>query len=74
MLAIQSNSARRGASGSFRVRTSKGDVLVEIDGSDARLTESQLMTSLVNAKRPGDKVEVVNLRDGRRMTFKLPMQ
>jgi hypothetical protein len=49
-------------------------VLVEIDGSDARLTESQLMTSLVNAKRPGDKVEVVNLRDGRRMTFKLPMQ
>lgn len=52
----------------------KGDVFVEIDGSDARLTESQLMASLVNTKRPGDRVEVVVLRDGQRMTFKLPMQ
>jgi serine protease Do len=52
----------------------KGDVLVELDGNDARLTESQWMTTLVNDKRPGDRVAVVVLRDGQRRRFELPMQ
>lgn len=52
----------------------KGDVLVEMDGRDARLTESQWMTTLVNDKRPGDRVAVIVLRDGQRRRFELPMQ
>jgi serine protease Do len=52
----------------------KGDVLVEIDGSSKHLTESQLMAGLVNSRRPGDRIPVVVLRDGRRLTLELPMQ
>lgn len=52
----------------------KGDVLIDLDGSDARLTESQFMTTLVNAKRPGERAAVVVMRDGRRIQLQLPMQ
>lgn len=52
----------------------KGDVLVELDGRHARLSESQFMTGLVNAKQPGERVAVAVLRDGRRMRLELPMQ
>jgi hypothetical protein len=51
-----------------------GDVLVAVDSETGPLTESQLMARLVNAHRPGDIVPVVILREGQRMTFKLPMQ
>lgn len=52
----------------------KGDVLVEVAGKRERLTESQLMAWLVNAKRPGEKVQVTVMREGKRMDFELPMQ
>jgi serine protease Do len=52
----------------------KGDVLVEVDGKSGLLTESQLMAWLVNVRRPGDRIPVVILRDGQRMTLELPMQ
>ena len=52
----------------------KGDVLVEIDGKADLLTESQLMTRFANARRPGDRVPVVVLRDGKRLMLELPMQ
>ena len=51
-----------------------GDILVEVDGQAGPLTESQLMAWLVNAKRPGDRIPVVIVRDGKRMTLELPMQ
>jgi hypothetical protein len=52
----------------------KGDILVDVNGKSGLLTESQLMAWLVNAKRPGDRIPVVILRDGKRMTLELPMQ
>jgi S1-C subfamily serine protease len=52
----------------------KGDVLIELDGRATRLTESQWMTLLVNEKRPGDRVAVVVLRDGQRLSLELPMK
>ena len=52
----------------------KGDVLVSLDGDEQRLTESELMTRLINAQRPGDHVPVVVLRDGKRVSLELPMQ
>lgn len=51
-----------------------GDILVEVDGKSDPLTESQLMAWLVNAKRPGDRIPVVRLRDGQRTKLELPMQ
>lgn len=52
----------------------KGDVLIEIEGSSQHRTESQLMAWLANAKRPGDRIPVVVLRDGNRIKLELPMQ
>lgn len=52
----------------------KGDILVEIDGSSRRLSESQMMAGLVNSRRPGDKIPVVVLRDDKRIRLELPMQ
>jgi S1-C subfamily serine protease len=52
----------------------KGDLLVEIDGSNKQLTESQLMTWVANAKRPGERIPVVVLRDGKRINLELPIQ
>ena len=52
----------------------KGDVLVSIDGKSDLLTESQLMASLVNAKRPGDSIPAVVLRDGKRIELTFPIQ
>jgi hypothetical protein len=52
----------------------KGDVLVEIDGKSELLTESQLMTRFANGKRPGDRVPVIVLREGKRLPLELPIQ
>lgn len=52
----------------------KGDVLVSLDGNQQRLTESELMTRLINAQRPGDRLPVVVLRNGKRVSLELPMQ
>jgi hypothetical protein len=52
----------------------KGDVLVEIDGKSDLLTESQLMARFANEKRPGDRVPVVVLREGKQLPLELPIQ
>jgi serine protease Do len=52
----------------------KGDVIVELDGSTAPLTESELLVAMMNGKKPGDKVPAVVLRDGKRIDLKLPIQ
>lgn len=54
----------------FRV----GDILISVDGKSGRLSESELMATLVNEKRPGDKVPVTVLRGGQRVELTLPMQ
>ena len=52
----------------------KGDVLIEIEESSERLTESQMMARLVNSKRPGERISITVLRDGERIALMLPMQ
>lgn len=52
----------------------KGDIIVELDGSTATLTESQLLVAMMNGKKPGDKVPAVVLREGKRIELKLPIQ
>jgi S1-C subfamily serine protease len=52
----------------------KGDIIVELDGSTALLTESQLLVAMMNGKKPGDKVPAVVLREGKRIELKLPIQ
>ncbi|MCE9527661.1 MAG: PDZ domain-containing protein [Planctomycetales bacterium] len=52
----------------------KGDIIGELDGSSASLTESELLGAMMNGKKPGDKVPAVVLREGKRIELKLPIQ
>jgi hypothetical protein len=52
----------------------KGDVLVQVDGADKRMTEHQLIASLLRTRRKGETVEVTVLRGGREVGLQLPMQ
>jgi serine protease Do len=52
----------------------KGDLLVEVAGSDAGLTEIELLARNLLKQKPGDKVPVVVLREGRRVALEMPVQ
>ncbi len=52
----------------------KGDILVSIDGRDNLLTEDDVLAYGVTARKPGESVDVEVLRNGRRLTLKIPMQ
>ncbi|HLU47705.1 MAG TPA: Trx7/PDZ domain-containing (seleno)protein [Planctomycetota bacterium] len=47
----------------------QGDIIVAIDGSDERRTESELIAYTVQKKRPGDRLELEVLRRKERRTF-----
>lgn len=52
----------------------KDDILVEFNGKTDPLNESQLMAQLINTKRPGDKIPVTVLREGKRVELMMPIQ
>lgn len=52
----------------------KGDVIVAVNGRTDVASETEWMTWLVNAKKPGEKVPVTVLRDGKKIELTLPMQ
>ena len=54
----------------FRV----GDVLLSFDGKTDLLRPTDILTYAVNAKKPGERVEISFLRGRRKMTLRLPMQ
>lgn len=52
----------------------QGDVLVEIDGLQDRLSEGALIGHLLQKHFPGETLEATVLRGGKRITLPLPMQ
>ncbi len=52
----------------------KEDVIVELAGSSARVSESELIGRLLKSYQPGDKVKTVVLRAGERVELSLPIQ
>ena len=52
----------------------KGDILLDIDGDDSRLSESQLIGKLIREHEKGDKVPVAVLRNGKRIRLSIPVQ
>jgi serine protease Do len=50
------------------------DLVVAVDGREGRLSESALIEELLRARKPGERVDVKVLRDGKGVTLKLPMQ
>jgi serine protease Do len=51
-----------------------GDIITAFDGNSTFRNESQLIAHGMTAKKPGDKVEIQFLRDGKKMTLSIPMQ
>lgn len=52
----------------------KDDVLVELDGKSARLTEGELIGQLLQQTKPGEKLKAVVQRGDKRVELMLPMQ
>ena len=52
----------------------KGDVLVEVEGKSAPLTESELIGQILEKQKPGAKVQTVVLRGTERVPLALPVQ
>jgi hypothetical protein len=51
----------------------KGDVIVEVDGKKTAMSESELLRYLLQEKKPGDKVELSYLRDGKTRAVELAL-
>ncbi|MBI4600979.1 MAG: PDZ domain-containing protein [Planctomycetes bacterium] len=51
----------------------KGDVIVDVDGRRASMTESQLLAYIVQRKSPGQRLDLTYLRGGERRTVKLDL-
>ncbi len=52
----------------------KGDVIVSADGKTDLNTESAFLAYGVNEKKIGDRISVTVLRNGKRITMKIPIQ
>jgi serine protease Do len=52
----------------------KDDVIVELDGNKARLTESVVLGDLLQRHHAGERVKTTVLRDARRIELSVPMQ
>lgn len=52
----------------------KDDIVVEVDGIQRRISESELIGDLLERHRPGEKVGAAVLRGGERLALTLPMQ
>lgn len=52
----------------------KGDIIVEVDGSDAPLTESTLLAQQMIKRKPGDLVPATVLRGEKRLELEIPVQ
>lgn len=52
----------------------KDDVLVELNGKSARITEGELIGQLLQQTKPGEKLKATVLRGDKRVELLLPMQ
>jgi serine protease Do len=52
----------------------KGDLIVEVAGSTAPLSEIDLLAKNLREKKPGEKIPVVVLREGKRVALEMPVQ
>lgn len=52
----------------------KEDIIVEVDGSSKKISESRLIGDLIRNYKPGEKVPVIVLRKGARINLMIPVQ
>jgi S1-C subfamily serine protease len=56
-----------------RIGLRRGDVIIEVDGMKAPMTESQFLAYLVQKKTPGQKVDLTYLREGKTQAVRLEL-
>lgn len=52
----------------------KQDIIVSFDGKDDLMTEAEVFRHALQVKQPGDPVEIVYLRNGKRTTTRIDLQ
>ena len=52
----------------------KDDVLLELNGKSARITEGELIGQILQTTKPGEKLKATVLRGDKRVDLLLPMQ
>ena len=52
----------------------KGDIVIEFDGIQRRLDESELLVHIFQKRKAGDTVPVKILRNGKEKTLRLPIR
>lgn len=52
----------------------KGDIVISFDGKQESMTPSQLLGYVAQHTKPGQKIPVTVVRNGRRLSLQLPMQ
>lgn len=52
----------------------KGDIVIEWDGKTDLKRDTDVLLHGLTARKAGEKIPVVVLRDGKKLTFRLPMQ
>jgi serine protease Do len=57
-----------------RAGVKKGDVLVSFDGRSDLVRETDLLAYAVTKRMPGERVQLVVMRDGQRLDLTVPMQ
>jgi hypothetical protein len=57
-----------------RAGLARGDVIISFDGHTEPMTESALLAYALQQKRAGDVVDVVVLRDGKKLNFRFAIQ
>lgn len=51
-----------------------GDIVITVKGQSEHKSESDLLATLVQQTRPGDRIPITVLRDGKKIELTLPMQ
>ncbi len=57
-----------------KIGVRKGDVIIEFDGQKSFKTEGDILDYVNKRKRVGDSVKLVVLRNGKKISFRLPIQ
>ena len=52
----------------------KGDILIEVEGTSDRMSESQLIGWILERRRPGQNLNGVALRSGKKIKLTIPVQ
>jgi membrane-associated protease RseP (regulator of RpoE activity) len=70
---ITSHEVEHRSSAAEKVGLQRGDVIIEVDGLKTAMTEIQFLAYLIQKKKPGQKVDLTYLREGKAKAVQLEL-